>query len=101
MRWVKASERLPEKDHLVCMRGDGGGCFHYATADKDTLLIRMAEDRLAHHKYDPEWLDESTEPMEKELYEGLKFLIEQMAYREEYQDQEGIKKVEQLISKYE
>ncbi len=62
MRWVKASERLPEdKKQLVCMRGDGGGCYHYETADWAAIVDRQMDDHNAQHKYDPEWLDESTE----------------------------------------
>jgi len=69
--WVKASDRLPEIDKLVCMRGDGGGCYHYETADRSMLIQRLKDDEGVDHKYNPEWLSQQEIDFQHNQLENL------------------------------
>lgn len=59
-RWVKASERLPEKDGLYCFRVSGGYMGAYVTTGpKGNRWVRDASWFTIANWKDCEWLDES------------------------------------------
>lgn len=59
--WVKASERLPEKDGLYCFRANGGYMGAYVTTDKNgrTRWVRDSGGYTIRNWKQIEWLDES------------------------------------------